>query len=284
MPKTLNVGMIGYKFMGRAHSNAWLKADKFFDLKARPVLKVICGRDKGGGDERLHRWGWNQFVTDWREVVDDPTIDIIDINTPNDTHAEIAIAAAKAGQGDPVREAAGARREAGRADGGRGEEGRRRQHGLPQLPAHPRDRPGEEDDRRRASSGTIYHYRARYAQDWIVDPEFSARLAVAEQDCRVSGTHGDINAHIIDLGRYLVGEFSEVCGQMETFIKERPLPGEASKKGKVTVDDAVMFIGRIPERGAGESGSHARSRSAARMASRSRSTAAKARWFSISRT
>jgi len=82
MPKTLNVGMIGYKFMGRAHSNAWLKADKFFDLKARPVMKIICGRDKAGVSQAAYRWGWGQFVTDWREVVNDPTIDIIDINTP----------------------------------------------------------------------------------------------------------------------------------------------------------------------------------------------------------
>src|SRR5438105_15890735 len=98
MPKTLNVGMIGYKFMGRAHSNAWLKADRFFDLKARPIMKVICGRDRSGVTNACSRWGWNQFVTDWREVVEDSTIDIIDINTPNDTHAEIAIAAARAGK------------------------------------------------------------------------------------------------------------------------------------------------------------------------------------------
>ena len=98
MPKTLNVGMIGYKFMGRAHSNAWVKADKFFDLKAKPILKVICGREKAGVMNACTRWGWSQFVTDWHEVVEDSTIDIVDINTPNDTHAEIAIAAAKAGK------------------------------------------------------------------------------------------------------------------------------------------------------------------------------------------
>ena len=85
MARTLNVGMIGYKFMGRAHSNAWLKADKFFKLKARPFMKVICGRDKAGVSEMAYRFGWDKFVTDWREVVNDPTIDIVDINTPNDT-------------------------------------------------------------------------------------------------------------------------------------------------------------------------------------------------------
>src|SRR5207245_2001231 len=98
MARNLNVGMIGYKFMGRAHSNAWLKVDKFFDLKARRVMKVICGRDRNGVANACARWAWDKFVTDWRDVVDDPAIDIVDINTPNDTHAEIAIAAAKAGK------------------------------------------------------------------------------------------------------------------------------------------------------------------------------------------
>ena len=92
--------------------------------------------------------------------------------------------------------------------------------------------------------GTIYHYRARYAQDWIVDPNFPLVWRL-QSKIAGSGAHGDINAHIIDLGRYLVGEFSEVCAQMETFIKERLLPGEPNRKGKVTVDDAVMFVGRF---------------------------------------
>ena len=122
MPRTLNVGMIGYKFMGRAHSNAWLKADKFFDLKARPIMKVICGRDKAGVAAMAYRFGWEKFETDWHEVVNDATIDIIDINTPNDTHAEIAIAAAKAGQSRSLRKTARARRQAGESDGGRRQE------------------------------------------------------------------------------------------------------------------------------------------------------------------
>ena len=98
MPRTMNVGMIGYKFMGRAHSNAWLKADKFFDLKARPIMKVICGRNKAAVSKMAYRFGWEKFETKWREVIDDATIDIVDINTPNDTHAELSIAAAKAGK------------------------------------------------------------------------------------------------------------------------------------------------------------------------------------------
>ena len=243
MPKTLNIGMIGYKFMGRAHSNAWLKADKFFDLKARPIMKVICGRDRTGVMNACSRWGWSQFVTDWREVVDDPTIDIVDINTPNDTHAEIAIAAAKVRKAilcekplamdvKQARQMVDAVKKAGVVN--------MVCHNYRRIPAIVLAKKmiaaGE--------LGRIYHYRARYAQDWIVDPSFPLVWRL-QSKIAGSGTHGDINAHIIDLGRYLIGEFSEVCGQMETFIKERPLPGESSKKGKVTVDDAVMFIGRF---------------------------------------
>jgi predicted dehydrogenase len=243
MPKTLNVGMIGYKFMGRAHTNAWLKADKFFDLKAKPVLKVICGREKAGVMNACARWGWNQFVTDWHEVVEDPTIDIVDINTPNDTHAEIAIAAAKAGKAilceKPLAmDVKQARRMVEAVN----------KAGVVNMICHNYRRiPAIVQANRMIDAGdlgTIYHYRARYAQDWIVDPNFPLVWRL-QGNIAGSGAHGDINAHIIDLARYLIGEFIEVCGLMETFVNERPLPGEPSKKGKVTVDDAVMFIGRF---------------------------------------
>ena len=98
MSQTLNIGMIGYKFMGRAHSNAWRQVDKFFSLKAKPLLKVICGRDEKKVKAAADRLGWRDYSTDWLEVVRRPDIDVIDINTPNDTHAEIAIEAAKAGK------------------------------------------------------------------------------------------------------------------------------------------------------------------------------------------
>ena len=243
MPKALNVGMIGYKFMGRAHSNAWLKVDKFFDLKARPVMKVICGRDKAAVSAAAYRWGWERFETDWREVVDDPTIDIVYINTPNDTHAEIAIAAAKAGKAilcekplaldvKQARQIVDAVKKAGVVN--------MICHNYRRIPAIVLARKMIEA----GDLGTIYHFRARYLQDWITDPNFPLVWRLQNKFAG-SGTHGDINSHIIDLGRYLIGEFSEVCGQMETFIKERPLPNAPSRKGKVTVDDAVMFMGRF---------------------------------------
>jgi predicted dehydrogenase len=243
MARTLNVGMIGYKFMGRAHSNAWLKADKFFDLKARPVMKVICGRDKAGVAAAAYRWGWEKFETDWREIVHDSTIDIVDVNTPNDTHAEIAIAAAKAGKAIlcekplalDVKQAKAMVAAVKKA-------------GVVHMVCHNYRRiPAIVLAKRMIDAGdlgTIYHYRARYAQDWIVDPNFPLVWRL-QSKISGSGTHGDICAHIIDSGRYLIGEFTEVCGQMETFIRERPLVGEPNRRGKVTVDDAVMFIGHF---------------------------------------
>jgi len=251
MARTLNVGMIGYKFMGRAHSNAWLKADKFFDLAAKPVMKVICGRDKAGVAAACSRWGWETFVTDWREVIADSTIDIVDITTPNDTHAEIAIAAAKAGKAilcekplaldvKQAKDMVAAVKKAGVVN--------MICHNYRRIPAIALARKMIAA----GDLGTIYHYRARYAQDWIVDPNFPLVWRL-QSKIAGSGTHGDICAHIIDLGRYLVGEFAEVCGQMETFIKERPLPAQqgglsatgSKKMGRVTVDDVSMFIGRF---------------------------------------
>lgn len=251
MAKTLNVGMIGYKFMGRAHSNAWVKADKFFTLKARPVMKLICGRDRAGVSEMAYRFGWDKFVTDWREVVNDPQIDIVDINTPNDTHAEIAIAAAQAGKHvlceKPL--ALDAKQAKKMLDAVK-------KAGVVHMVCHNYRRiPAIALAKKMIANGdlgTIYHYHARYAQDWIVDPNFPLVWRL-QSKIAGSGTHGDICAHIIDLGRYLVGEFAEVCGLMETFIKERPLPTEqgglaakgSQKMGKVTVDDASLFIGRF---------------------------------------
>src|ERR1051325_10791784 len=208
MPKTLNVGMIGYKFMGRAHSNAWLKADKFFDLKARPVMKVICGRDKAGVSAAAYRWGWERFETDWRELVHDATIDIIDISTPNDTHCEIAIAAARAGKAILCEKPLGldvAECEEMLAAARKARVVHMVCHNYRRIPAIALAKQmierGELGDR-------IYHYRARYAQDWLTDPKFPLVWRLQSQIAG-SGAHGDINAHIIDLGRYLVGEFRE---------------------------------------------------------------------------
>ena len=241
--KTLNVGMIGYKFMGKTHSNAWRQVGHFFPVPAQPVLHTVCGRDKKAVKAAAKQLGWNKIATDWRDVVADPEIDIIDVNTANDTHAEISIAAAKAGKhvlcekplAMTVKEAAAMLDAVKKAR-------------VVHMICHNYRRiPAIAQARKMIAAGDlgkIYHYRARYLQDWIIDPEFPLVWRL-QSKIAGSGTHGDINAHIIDLGRYLVGELSEVCGHLETFIKERPLPGSKTKKGRVTVDDAVITLGRF---------------------------------------
>ncbi len=251
--KVLTVGMIGYNFMGKAHSNAWRQASKFFDLPASIVMKTVCGRTAASVARAATQFGWENASTDWREVVEDPAIDIIDITTPNDSHAEIAIAAAEAGKAVLCEKPLGMNITECEAMVAAVERA-----GVVNMVCHNYRRiPAIALAKRMIAAGDlgdrIYHFRARYAQDWITDPSFPLvwRLQSAIAG---SGAHGDINAHIIDLGRYLVGEFDQVCGTMETFIKERPVLEQSGeglaavagvKMGTVTVDDAVSCIGRF---------------------------------------
>jgi predicted dehydrogenase len=246
--------MIGYNFMGKAHSNAWRQVNKFFpETPAQVQLHTICGRNKEAVERARAVLGWHMSATDWREVVEDPAIDIVDITTPNDTHCEIAVAAAHAGKAvicekplamniKECEQMVAATRKAKVVN--------MVCHNYRRIPAVALAKQmierGELGDR-------LYHYRARYAQDWIADPTFPLVWRL-KKEVAGSGTHGDIDAHIIDLGRYLCGEIAEVCGLMETFIKERPvleavgagLGAKAGQKlGKVTVDDAVSWIGRF---------------------------------------
>jgi predicted dehydrogenase len=254
MSKTLRVGMIGYRFMGKAHSNAWRQVNRFFpELPARVELDTICGRNTTEVVRAREAFGWQRAETDWRAVVADPRIDIINITTPNDTHAPIAIAAAKAGKAvlceKPLaRTLAEARQMVAAVNKAK----------VVNMVCHNYRRiPAVALAKRMIENGElgsrIYHYRARYAQEWLANPNFPLTWRL-KKDIAGSGAHGDIDAHIIDLGRYLVGEITEVCGLMETFVKERPIPegGEAgrdskggAKMGKVTVDDAVSWIGRF---------------------------------------
>ena len=247
--------MIGYRFMGKAHSNAWRQAPHFFPLKADVVLHTICGRDAAGVEAARKQFGWEYASTDWRKVINSPEIDIVDINTPNDSHAEIAIAAAKAGKqvlcekplALTVKQC-----EAMVAAVKKAKVVNMVCHNYRRIPAIAQAKKMIEE----GAIGKVFHYYARYSQDWIVDPNFPLVWRL-QKGVSGSGTHGDINAHIIDLGRYLVGEFAEVSGLMHTFIKERPImvaPGDkgqglaaksGKKMGKVTVDDAAMFIGRF---------------------------------------
>jgi predicted dehydrogenase len=242
--KTLGVGMIGYQFMGKAHSNGWRQAGRFFDLPVDVRLDTICGRSGAAVAKAAAQFGWEKAGTDWRVVVADSNIDIIDICTPNDSHAEIAIAAAQHGKAilcekplalnvEEARQMAAAVKKAGVVN--------MVCHNYRRIPAIALARRMIDDG---AIGDRVYHYRARYAQDWITDPKFPLVWRL-QSKIAGSGAQGDIDAHIIDLGRYLVGEIKEVCGLMETFIRQRPLPGQPKKFGKVTVDDAVSWIGRF---------------------------------------
>ena len=244
MPKkTLNIGLIGYRFMGKAHSNAWRQAPRFFDLKRDVRLHTICGRNTAEVEKARAQFGWDHAVNDWRTVVADPEIDVIDINTPNDSHAEIAIAAAKAGKhvlcekplALDVKECRQMLQAVKRA-----KVVHMICHNYRRIPAIAQAKKMIEE----GAIGEIRHYYARYAQGWLVDPKMP-RLWRLQKQHAGSGAHGDIHAHIIDLARFLVGEFDEVCGQLHTFIKQRPLPENPKKMGCVTVDDAAQCIGRF---------------------------------------
>ena len=242
--RTLAVGLIGYNFMGKAHSNAWRQAPHFFDLSAGVRMKTICGRNRAAVKKAATKLGWENAQTDWRRVINDAKIDIVDICTPNDSHCEIAIAAAQAGKAilcekplarniDEAEKMVCAVKKARVVN--------MVCHNYRRVPAIVLAKQMIE---RGEIGDHIFHFRARYAQDWIVDPNFPLVWRL-QSDPAGSGALGDIFSHIVDLARYLVGEFREVCGVMETFVKQRPLERNRRVKAKVTVDDAVTMIGRF---------------------------------------
>jgi len=253
--KTLGVGMVGYAFMGAAHSHAWRSAGRFFPLPMDVDMAVVCGRTEPGVVEARDRLGWRDYETDWRRLLDRDDVSLVDICTPGDTHAEIAIAALEAGKhvlcekplANTVAEAE-AMTAAATAASARGV---RSMVGFTyrRVPAIGLARRLVADGR----IGTIRHVRAQYLQDWITDPEapLSWRL---QKDRAGSGALGDIGAHIVDLTQYITGEhLAGVSAILETFVKERPIPTEASglsgvagtERGEVTVDDAAIFLGRF---------------------------------------
>jgi len=250
--KSVRIGMIGYKFMGRAHSNAWLKVNRFFNPGARAVMRAVCGRDAGAVREFADRWGWQTVETDWRKLVSRPDIDVVDIGTPNNVHAEMAIAAARAGKHVICEKPLGMDLAEARRMLAEVRKARVRHmvwHNYRRIPAMQLARRIVQEGR----LGRIYHVRAVYLQSWIMDPNFPLVWRL-RKEISGSGTHGDINAHIIDGTRFITGaEPAEVCAHMETFIKERPL-GEGVRglkakrtrgRGKVTVDDAVIALARL---------------------------------------
>ena len=252
---SLRVAMVGHAFMGNAHSQAWRTAPHFFDLPLRPEMAVLVGHDAGRAAEAAARLGWAESSADWREVIARDDVDVVDICTPGDTHAEIAIAALRAGKhvlcekplANTVAEAEEmtAAADEARAHGVRAMVG----FTYRRVPAVGLARALVEEGR----IGDVRHVRAQYLQDWIADPEapLSWRLDKAKAG---SGALGDIGAHIVDLTQYITGQrITELTGRLETFVKERPyaeshsgLSGTAStERGPVTVDDAASFLATL---------------------------------------
>lgn len=250
----VRIGMVGYKFMGKAHSNAYRVLPMFFPNSAAPEMKVICGRNAADLEQAKVQFGWQESVTDWKQLLERDDIDLIDINAPSDAHKEIAIAAAKAGKHifceKPLAltladsremldeaEAAGVKHMVG--------------FNYRFAPAVQLAKKLIEEGR----IGDIYHFRGQFLQDWIMDPQFPLVWRL-QKEIAGSGSLGDLGAHVIDMARYLVGEFHEVIGMSDTFIKERPIAtamtglsatgGSASTEvGQVTVDDATLLMARF---------------------------------------
>jgi predicted dehydrogenase len=242
----LRVGMIGYAFMGKAHSQAWRTVNRVFDLPLRAEMAVIAGRDETAVAAAADQFGWEASTTDWRDIVARDDIDVVDICTPGDTHAEIAIAALAAGKhvlcekplANSVSEAEAMVQAA--ADAAR--HGVRAMCGFNyrRLPAVTLLR----DLIAAGRLGDIRHVRAAYLQDWIVDPEFPLVWRL-QRDIAGTGAIGDIGAHIVDLTQFVTGQtLTGLSALTETFIRERPLMSGVGT-GTVTVDDAALFFGRL---------------------------------------
>ena len=252
--KKVNVAMVGAQFMGKTHSNAWRKVGFFFDIPYEPVMKVLCGKTP---DDMANaaKWGWEETSEDYREVVNRPDIDIVDICTPNFLHTPIAIEAAKAGkQVICEKPLANTLSDAQAMLNAVKKAGVKNMCGFSYRYA-----PAVTTIRnmvKRGELGEIFHFRAAYQQDWIVDPNFPMVWRLKKKHTG-SGALGDIGAHIVDLCQYLVGDVAEVSGTLQTFIKKRPVTdsdtGISGKKGEkrsakmgiVDVDDAAIFVARL---------------------------------------
>jgi predicted dehydrogenase len=257
MRPTLGVGMVGYSFMGAAHSQAWRSAGRFFDLPLAPAMVAVAGRDPTAVAAAAERLGWAHTETDWRELIRRTDVDLVDICTPGNTHAEIAIAALEAGKhvlcekplANTVAEAEAMAAAAAQAA----------QQGVRSMVAFNYRRvPAVALARELVAEGRIgelRHVRAHYLQDWIVDPSFPLVWRL-QRDKAGSGALGDIGAHAVDLAQFVTGQLiTGVSGLTETFVKERPLPASSSgltaggsrdaATGQVTVDDAALFTARF---------------------------------------
>jgi len=241
--KTINVALIGQGFMGRSHSNAWGQVAKFFKPPLKPVMHTVFGQPEENPQVFADNWGWQNASTDWQNVINSPEIGLVDIVTPNFMHAPVAKAAIAAGK--PVaceKPIAGTL-----ADAREMVEAAKKANVKTFVWFNYRRCPAVGLAHRMIKEGQlgqIRHVRATYLQDWA--GENVPLLWRFEKEWAGSGAHGDLNAHIIDMTRFVTGQdITEVSGAIaETFIKERKIPG-SDKMGKVTVDDTVLFLARF---------------------------------------
>jgi predicted dehydrogenase len=257
----IGVGMVGYAFMGAAHSQAWRTAPRFFDLPLVPQMRVLGGRDAAAVKAAADRLGWQDTATSWQELVQRDDVDLVDVCTPGHTHAEIAIAALEAGKhvlcekplANTIAEAEAmvAAAEAAAARGVRSMVG----YTYRRVPAVQLARQLVADGR----IGTVRHVRVQYLQDWLADPDapLSWRL---DKQAAGSGALGDIASHAVDLAQFVTGErLTGVSALLETFVHERPVAAQfaglhgtgGTERGPVTVDDAAVFLARLSSGGLG---------------------------------
>lgn len=249
--KELRIGIVGYKFMGKAHSNAWIKAPRFFDLEVQPVLQAACGRHEKPLKEFAERWGWRHTETDWKKLVRRDDVDIVDVALPQSLHHDVAIEAARAGKHLFCEKPQALNYEQAREMYEEAEKAGIKHylnHNYRRCPAVRLAKRLIDEGR----IGRIYHWRGAYLQSWIADPSFPLTWHLRKETAG-SGPQGDLNSHSVDLARYLVGEISSVSAMTKRFIDERPLPDEEASgtfkaatrgtdTGKVTVEDAAFML------------------------------------------
>ena len=246
MKKKLNIGVVGYGFMGRTHSNAFKKVGNFFDLPYEPVLKTICARNADRARSFAERWGYESVATDWRKLVESKDIDLVDIASPNDTHTEIAIAAAQAGKMVMCEKPLGrnpaesesmvkAVEQAGVAN--------MVWYNYRRVPAVVLAKQLIDE----GLLGKIFHYRTVFLQDWTISsdlPQGGEALWRLDASVAGSGVTGDLLAHNIDTAMWLNGQIDEVTAMTETFIKTRK-HNLTGKEEPVRIDDASAFLARF---------------------------------------
>ena len=246
MTKTLNVGLIGYGFMARAHSNAYRRVNNFFDLEYQPVLKAVCARDAAKLKAFADVWGYESVETDWRKLIERPDIGLVDVCAPNNLHREIALAAARAGKMILTEKPLAMNSQEGAEMVAAVEKARIPNmvwYNYRRIPAVTLAKKLVDEGR----LGRIFHYRAVFLQDWTISPELpQGGTALWRLDAAAagSGVTGDLLAHCIDTAIWLNGGIDRVSAMTETFVKERKhnLTGKVEPVG---IDDACAFLARF---------------------------------------